>query len=482
MSVRKSVAWSLSGQFAIFVVTFGGSIIVARLLSPMDMGIYAVALAAISIMAILSSLSVGLYIVREAVLDPEMMDSAFTINALFAVALAGAMYGISFAAAWFLDEAGVGEILRALAVTPLIGILEFHPSVMLQREMQFKRLALVNTARALITVAATVGFAFQGYAFMSMAYAGLISSVFGAVAYNLVGRRYFRFCFTLTHWRPLMTFGLRMLSIGGVASIATRVSDIILGRLLGLAALGLYTRASSVSNMIWDNVYGGATRVLFVKLSRDFNERGVLRDTFLRSIELMTAVMWPLLIGLAVLARPVVVLLYGDKWLDAALPLSLLLIAQFVYLTISMNWELFVLRGETARQTRFEFLRAGVGIVTFSIGCLFSITAAATARIVDAVFAVVLYKPHMNRLADARPGETTQIYAQSLILTVAATLPSLLLMIYIDWSPRAPLSWIICAVITGVAGWLGTLLKLKHPLIAEFRLVANQLNMGKSTS
>jgi O-antigen/teichoic acid export membrane protein len=279
----------------------------------------------------------------------------------------------------------------------------------------------------------------------------------------------------LSEGREITVFGLRMMSIGGIAVLSRSVSEMVLGQLLGLAALGLYSRAATISSFIFDNVYGAATRVVFVQLSTDFRERGAIRDRFLRSFEMIIAFLWPMLIGLAVLSRPAIYILYGEKWLGAALPLSLLMVAQFIVLCFGMNWELFVLHDETARQTRFEAIRAIVGVVTFAIGCVFSISTAAVGRIAEALFGFVLYYPHMNRLAEMRPGELVRVYANGVGLTVAAVLPSLVLMIVDGWSYRTSPAFIAGAVLLGILLWLGLLTVQNHPLLDELRMIGSKL-------
>jgi hypothetical protein len=155
--------------------------------------------------------------------------------------------------------------------------------------------------------------------------------------------------------------------------------------------------------------------------------------------------------------------------------LSLLLIAQFVVLAFGMNWELFVLRDETARQTRYEAIRAVVSLVLLTIGCLISMSAAAASRIVEALVGLCLYLAHMNRMAGTNSGELLTAYGQSALLTVAAVRPSALLMISHDWAARTPMPLIAGCVGLGVLLWLGMIVLLDHPLRAELALIVNRL-------
>lgn len=474
MSVRKAITWAFTGQIFSFVVAFGGSVAVARLLSPQEMGVYAIGLATLAIISIVTSFGTGAYIIREQTLLPETLDAACTVNALLALSLSAILLLTSLFAQPLLGHADAGGVLRVLAIGPLINIITFKPQMLLQREMRFRALALIASATIVAATATTITFALLGFSYYSPAIGGLASALAGVVLHAAMNPHYLRFRISFHDWRRMTTFGLRMMSVSGVSTMAMRLSDVILGRLLGLAALGLYSRAANLSNMVFENIYGTATRVVFAQLSKDFRETGQLRSTFLRGFQMITATMWPMLIGLAVLSRPVINLLYGPKWVGAASPLSLLMVAQFFTLCFGMNWELFVLRDETARQTKYEVTRSIFGLVVFTVGSLFSIAGAAIGRIVDSGFGLIIYYPHMRRLANTEQGEIPRVYRESGFLTIAAVLPSFLLMVSNGWSPTTPL-WQMAGVVTlGVLLWLATVHRLDHPLLGELRIFARK--------
>ena len=470
MSVRRSLAWSYGGQFLNFFVSFGGSVVIARLLTPHQMGVFAVAMAYTAILTILTSFSIAAYTVRERELSREVLRPIFTVNAVMGVVLAIATFAFGWIGTRAMHSAEVGDVLRLLSLTPLIGIFEFVPSTLMVREMNFRVLTIIGAARALITTTTTITAALMGLGAMSPATGPIVGAAFAAAAASWIRRKDLIFRPTFRGVRPIVTFGLQIMSISGVAQIASKLSELILGRMLGLAALGLWSRAGSLASLMFDSIYGMATRVLFSKLSEDLRERGSLHETYIKSLRLLTAIMWPMMIGLAVLSRPAVHILYGDRWLGAALPLSLLMIAQFVVLSFGMNWELFVLRHETALQTRFEFIRAGVMLATFTAGCFFNLAGAAVGRVVEAVVGYLLYRPHMDRVAGTEPGEMERVYLDSLLLTGAAVAPSLLLMLATRFAPDTSPLLIVPAVIVGILLWFATLIARDHPLLGEMRL------------
>lgn len=471
LSVRTSLAWSYGSQAAAFCVTFTSSVIVARLLSPREMGVYAMAFAVSGVVTTFTTFGVGSYVVREKELTHGMLRGAHTANAMLAIVLTAALLAISFVPG--LLEADVRGVLRLVALNPVIGLFEFTPWALSMREGRFGLFAVAGTLRNVVNALATIGFAFAGFGASSLALGLLVGYAASVLTYVVTRPRDMMVLPTFHGLRPILAFGVQMISIGGAAQLAQRASDLILGKFLGLAALGLYSRASNLSYQIHNNVYGLATNVLFSKMSDELRTTGSLHRVYMRALAIMTAVLWPLLMGVAVLARPFLFHLYGDKWLGAAMPLTFLMLAHFVTLGFGMSWELFVLRGETARQTRMELVRAVVGTTAFAIGAAFSITGAAIGRVAEALFGYALYRPHMDRLADAATGELERVYGRGAALTVAAVAPSFLLMLWTDWSATTNLAPLIAAVALGGALWVALLAWQHHPLFEEgMRMVA----------
>lgn len=476
MSVRTSLSWAFACQIVTVAVSFAGMVVLARLLSPFEVGINAIAVAGLGIVQIIATMGLAGYVIRDTDLQPATLDLTFSVNAALAVTLSALLFGLSFVSAPLLGDARAGEVLRILAIAPLVNAFAFRASAMLQREMRFKAFALINTGMTTVTTALTVALAWTGHSYMSAAYGGAGGALFGAIAFNLVAPHHASLRITFRGWRDVARFGLQIMSISGLATLATRLSDLILGRVLGIAALGIYSRASMTTSMIFENVYGTTTRVAFTKLARDFRETGELRPTFLRAIELILALMWPLEIGLAILSPPAIYLFYGEKWLAAALPMSLLLVAQVIVLSYGMNWELFVLRDQSGKQSKLEFIRTLCGFAIFTVGCQFGLAGAALGKVGDASAGYLLYRNHVRSLADLRGNELGRVFVRSALLTVVATAPALLLMIVTRWDPRTPILWMLGAVLLGMITWGGGLVVLRHPLVEEAARIANRVH------
>lgn len=468
--VRRAFLWTILAQFLSFGISFAAMIMLTRLLTPHEMGIYAVAYATYGAFQVIATFGVGNFIVRTVDPTDDVLAAAFTVNAILNATLSAVILAISSGAGRFLDDPAVAQVLRLLAVVPLIAMFDLRPSSMLQRDMQFQRISIVTVAQTVVGSTTTIGTAFAGASYMSAGYGAIAAALTGSLGYSLLGRRFVGIRLSLRDWRVMVVFGLRMMSIGGVSALASRLSDIIVGRMLGLAALGLFSRASGINMLLFQNVYGAATRVIFAKLSQVHRDTGEVRDTYLGAMRTISGIMGPILIGLAVLARPVILLLYGERWLGAAVPLSLLLIAQFLTLRYAMHWELFVIKDRLNVQTRIEVIRSVFSIASRTVGCLAGLAGAAAASIVDAVLALVLYGRQVNHMIGAGEREMLWISAETTVLTALAVGPSIAVMIWYDWGAETPLALIATGVAMGIALWLAAIAWLRHPLFNELQL------------
>ncbi|WP_375402486.1 oligosaccharide flippase family protein [uncultured Sphingomonas sp.] len=467
MSVRKAFMWSATGQVLSFLAGFGATVALARILSPRDTGVYAAGLAVLGMLQAVSAFGVGSFIMRDEAVTRATLATAFTVNLAICVLLSTLVFAGSYSSWVTAGEPMVGQVMRLLAVVPLLYAIEFTPAIMLQREMRFGVISVVTVARVVVGAVVGILAALAGARALSAAYGGIAGALVGAVGFAAAARHHVHIRLSVQGWRPLVSFGFKTLMVGGVSALAMRLSEIILSRMLGFAALGVFSRASTLSNTVFQNLYGAAARVLFAKLADDHRAGAGLKRGYLQGLDVILALMWPLLAGIAVLAAPAVDLLFGPRWSAAATPLTLLAIAQAIGLSFAMNHELFVLRDEVGRQGRLELVRSVVGLAAFVYGCTFGLTGAALGRVADTVVGAILYVPLLSSLSGAGRRELATVYARALALTAAAVAPAVAVMTHARWEARASAPALGVAVLIGGMLWLCLLRLLGHPLFAD---------------
>lgn len=455
-------------------MTFLGSVAVARLLSPYDTGVFAIASAAVGLLATIQAMGLNNFLIREPDLTPGIISTAFTVNVLTSLLLAILVAALAVVGGAFFGDPGVRDVLLVIAAVPLVSQFAFLPNAMLEREGQFRTLALVRTGSTAAGLLFTIGFALAGFRYMSLAYSQLATACLTDLSLMIIARHHASFRLSVSDWKRISRFGVQIFAVSGLTRMAQRMSDIALGRIAGLPTLGLYSRAVNNYNMLWDNIHTIATRVLFVDFAALQRDAVSLRDRYLQVVTIITALLWPAFLGVAVLARPLVRIVYGERWIAAAAPLSLLCLAGVLLTSITMTWEIFVVTGETGKQARLEVVRTLLGFAMFVIGCLFGLVGAATARIGDAIVAQFLYRRHVHRLTGASAHDLRRIYLWSALLSAAAVAPSLAIMICWRWSPMTPAPAIVLAILAGGGAWVGSVFLAHHPLRGELLRLLRQ--------
>ena len=475
MNVRGSVYWSMISQALIFVVSLGNTIALARILSPHEFGIFAIAIAAQAVVQIFVSFGVSAYVTQHRDLTDGILTSAFTVNGIVLILFSIVLTLLSFFTKPLLGTADAGNVLRILAASAIINIFGFRSTAMLAREMAFKALSLVTLVSVFATAGVTLGSALLGSSYMSAAWGILAGAIVQAILFNIIGFRHISLRVSLAGSREIIRFGMTMTLLSGASTLAGRISEIALGRVQGMSALGLYSRATGITAIIQDNIYATATKISYVKMADDARKTDNLGPTLLRSLQLIVGLLWPVQIGLAITAGPIINFVYGAKWIEAAPPLSLILISQSITLMFGMNWEVFTLKGKLKQQARLEVIKTVFGAIVF-VGCAqFGLVAAASAKVLEALFGLFLYRGKIAALAEIRQAQLRDIYGEGALLTLCAVLPTVAFMVFYHWSPLTPIGPLLASIGVGIILWITGLHMLQHPLRDEIRVIANSI-------
>jgi O-antigen/teichoic acid export membrane protein len=334
--------------------------------------------------------------------------------------------------------------------------------------------ALINLAKVCVTTGVTILLATLGFSYMSIAWGTLAATVFNVICVNIAGRRFVSLRFGLHEWRSVTRFGVQILMIGAMGNIAGRCSDLLLGRIVGISALGLYSRASGLNGLLWDNIHTVIARVVLVDFSERRRRSLPLRDIYLRVVAMVTGLLWPASAGMAILAGPIVLTIYGPNWVSAAPVLSLLAIAGLIGSSITMTYEIYLVSSETERLFRRESVRYPISLAMFSAGCLGGMTWAAASRIGDALVSFVIYRNEISRMTQSTAADVAPVYRQAALLTVIACAPAATLMTINHWSPNIPLPSVFGSIALGLMVWCATLWCLNHPLFVEAEATGRQ--------
>jgi PST family polysaccharide transporter len=323
--VVSATRWSLLNTVVIRIGTFGSSVILARyLLSPSDWGLYAVGLVALTILLSANEMGVSLAMVRW---DGDVRRYAPTVLTLSTISSVG-LYGLFFLAAptiaRLLGSAQATNVLRVLCFSVVIDGLACVPNGYITREFRQVTRMMLDLGSFVVSTGLTVALAVAHFGAMSFAWGAIAGNVVALTGAVIAAPGLLRFGWDRDQARALLRFGLPLAGASLLVLAMLSVDSAVVGAVLGPAALGLYQVAFNVSSWPVRIVSDAARRVSFAGFSRIAHSRDALSDGFCMALTFLLAAATPAAVVLGVLAVPVIHLIYGSAWTQAARALQFL--------------------------------------------------------------------------------------------------------------------------------------------------------------
>lgn len=378
--------WAAASYAGGRLLVFAATLVLARLLVPDEFGLVAFALAVIHYLEYLTDLGLGASLVyRSDAEDPKVSSTAFWIGIFGGLVL--------FALSWFiapvLGEIGPDErvvpLFRVLALYFLLTALGKAHEYRLRRRLEFRKLFWPQLLGGLTKGVVGIVLAVEGAGAWSL----IIGQLAGALCQSaaLWSVHPWRPSFTISrrHLRPMLRFGLGIVAVGLLGQGARNFDYLVVGAKLGAVALGFYYLAFRLPELVILSGFQVANEVLFPFYAR--LREGVmegaeeLRRGYLQTVQLGSMVAFPAAFGMAALAVPLVLTLYGEEWRSAAAPLALIAIWAGVASLASMPGAVLKALGRSWLLTATGIMQIAILFPALWLAANFSITAVAASQV-----------------------------------------------------------------------------------------------------
>lgn len=331
----RGLRWSLLGNVVLKLGSFALGLTLARLLTPADFGVYAVALAALNFLMHVNDVGIIAATVQWRGRLADMVPTGSTLAVVFSTGVYGLCWWMAPAFAELAGSPDAAGPIRLLTVGILIdGITAVRAGALIRRFQQDK-LAWANLAGFVVNFVLAVVLAVHGagpYSFVGGYVAG--AALTGVLVFMLA-RLPLRFGLDRAVAARLMKFGLPLAAGLGVEAILLNADYVIVGRYLGVVAVGFYLLAFNISSWM-QGLVGQAIRWVSVPAFSRLAEDGeALNEGVRRSVPLLVTIALPVAVVLGTMSSEVVVGLYGSRWAPAAAALPFLALLAVIRL---LHW------------------------------------------------------------------------------------------------------------------------------------------------
>jgi len=295
------------------------TIILARILGPADFGLFALAFVAIDALGLFKSMGFDSALIQRKDNIEKAANTAFFIIPVLGIAL---YLILAISAPWigkFLNNQQVVGVIRALGIIFVISCLGKVPAALMEKNMRFRQISIIEVTTAIIFSTTAVVLAILGMGVWSLVIGYILKTIYQNIMF-----------FIYYKWRPKLEFDKKValemfnfgkfLFLGGVVwFLKMNLDNMLVGRLLGVTALGLYAIAFNIANFGADYFGGRVYRVIFPAFAKLQSDKYDLRQAFLKTTKLISIFAFPFCAILFLLGGELIRIVYGTKWI-AAIP------------------------------------------------------------------------------------------------------------------------------------------------------------------
>jgi teichuronic acid exporter len=465
-SMVQALAWTGAAQWTVQIFSWVATIYVARLLSPTDYGVFAMAMVYMGFISLISEFGVGSAVIILRDLGSRQLAELNTISFGTGFLWMVISWAIAKSMGTFFSSNELPLVIIVMSIGFVISAPKIIPESLLQQELQFKLLACLDAVRAFGQSAATMAAALWGWGYWSFVIGYLFGTAFGT-ALTLAFRRHKFSWPRLQSLKPalVLSWDLVVTRIGWY--LYTNADLLVAGRMLGEAPLGAYRLASSISNIPADKITGMVRRTSQAFFSAVQGQNELVRRYLLGLTRGLALVAIPASVGISLVSDEFVAVVLGSKWQEAVLPLRFLAFYVAVRTVAPLIPTVLNITGNSGFLARNSVVMSIVMPFGFFVGARWGVTGIAAAWVV--MYPICLAP--LYRRAFCQINLTFRQYFSALRAAIEGTLALIVVVLAVKYSIPSGvllLTRLSLEIMAGVIAYVGFLMMFHRSSVQVF--------------
>ena len=394
----SGIFWSFSDSIATQVAQFIVGIVLARILSPAEFGLIGMITVFLAITQSFVDSGFGQALIRKKDADDTDFSTIFYFNLIAGILLFTLFYLSAPAIAEFYNQPDLKAIARVLGIIILINATSITQRTILTKTVDFRSLMKVNLTAALISGTVAIIMALTGFGVWSLVWRSIIGSIVQTIMLWHYNRWLPSLTFSSKSFRSLFSFGSRLLVSGLIDTIYRNIYLLIIGKFFSAAELGYYTRADQFSRLASQNLTGTVQRVSYPVLSLVQDENEKLKAGYKKIILAIMFITFVIMLGMAAVARPMILTLIGEKWLPSVEYLQLLCLGAMLFPLHALNLNILNVKGRSDLFLKLEVIKKVLAVPVILAGVIMGIRAMLVGMIILSFVAYFINSYYSGRL------------------------------------------------------------------------------------
>jgi O-antigen/teichoic acid export membrane protein/peptidoglycan/xylan/chitin deacetylase (PgdA/CDA1 family) len=461
---RRSVGISFATQYVDLAIQFSAVMVLARILSPNEIGTFSVAAFLMTMLHVFRDFGVAQYVIQERDLTSEKLQAAIGVGIVLALTVALLMYAISGPVATFYGNPAIKQVMVVMAASFAISPFGSILLGLLRRQNKLVAIFFVKIVSAVSQVSVAVALALHGYGAVSLAWGNFAGILAFGIAANFARPSGTPWKPRFNNMREILSFG-SFSSLGNLSTIAgTSAPELVIGKVMNLAAVGYFSRATGLVQLFTRLIAGALTPLVLPYFSQMRREGQDLTKPYLLAVEQMTALAWPFFAALLCLAYPMTRALYGPQW-DVSVPVVRLLCIGSAISSITLfATQAMIANGQIRSSTLCNLCSQPLRILAVLVCSMYGLLAVAVALLASECFSLVVVSWFLHKTIRVGPASVLAACRKSLVITVCSAIgPALVWSVWGDdplnaWTP------LLIGIASAAMGWFASLILTRHPL------------------
>ena len=473
--VRNSIYVSFLENYTITFFQFVSSIIIARILTPADIGIFSIAVLLSALAGTVRDFGVTQYLIQEKDLTADKIRAAMALSIVVGWCLAALLFLLSGPVARFYREPGVSSVVNVLACTFILVPFGSVVMAMLRRHLAYWAIFKVRVGSTMVTATTSVVLAIQGFGYMSLAWSAL-----GGVLVTVLLCGFHRppglpRIPSFARIPQVLSFSGPVVASGVIGELSRGIPELAVGKAQNMDAVGLLGRALGLRSMLDKVLISALWSIVLPYFSKLEREQGDLKASYARVQAYVTGIAWPLMLFLGAAASPIIAVLYGPQW-GASVPLvRVVCIAGVLATALPFFSAVLLSRGRPDATLKMQFLCVPIRLVFVIAAAPFGLLAVCVAMVASSAFDLVVSYGFLRRVTTLNWRDLLEGSVRSFAVMVVSGIGPVWIGFMAERMALPQFVALLIASLTAGLGWIAGVYLFKHPVRNEIAMIASRL-------
>lgn len=423
----KGVAWSAIDNLAGSGITFLVGLVLARILSPAEFGTLGILMIFIAISNSIVDSGFSNALIRKIDATEEDYNTVFYVNMVLAAVMYAALFFSAPAIANFFSSQILVPTLRVMSIVLFFNAASIIQRTNLVKRIDFKTQAKVSIISSLVSAVVGITMALTGFGVWALVGQQLSRQATNAAFLWIFNRWWPKLVYSWKSFRELFGFGSKLLVSGLIDTVYNNIYQFVIGKFYSKADLGQYTRAQQFNTIFSSNLTGIIQNVGFPTLSAVQNDPERLKQTYRKIITLSMVITFACMMGLAVIAKPMILILIGEKWEPAILYLQIMCWYGMLYPLHAINLNMLKVKGRSDLFLGLEIIKKIVGTIPVILGIFYGILSMLIASVGVGIVSFFLNSHYSGRLVGYSSFDQIKDVSKPFIISLVASIPAFIL-------------------------------------------------------